>query len=1107
MGTYVRCDDAINEKTRLGFARVMIDVPFGKLISEKVKFLDEDGNVVSLRVEFEWKPIACAKCKGIGHSASFYRKEGVEKKTAPTQKVERKQWRPKQSKQPTGKQPTVSDIPVVTPVVTPPPVTLVGEVAATPVEKPNQFDVEWSRNGKYHMITTPARNIIRLSRQEIVEAGLSSMKFGTHTFMDSLNNVTPKVGIGINGSELPPSRGNIGLFGLLETKVKPLALNSVRNNLCASCCVSTNTQYHRGGRVWILGNPSMFAVNFLEYNAQFIHMEVTDLGTGRQFHLTMVYAFNELQERKLLWEKLSLFKRQIHGVWVICGDFNTVLVPSERLGGNSTTEEMEDLKNCVDDCGVADCPASGSYYIWNNKQEVQTRVYSRLDRVLVNYEWFNENVNLYAHFYCEGVFDHTACVIQSTNDGAKRRRHFKFLNQACHEYLVQKSKAVWMEQGDQNTKNFHSLIKNRQVKNKIMRIYDMKGSKCENVDQIQKAFLEFYEELLGISADTRQISTQTVQLGRVCSEEHHSILLAPMTSEEIKQVLFSIPNHKAAGPDGFSSAFFKDSWEVVGELFFKAIHEFFLNGLLRKAVSPRFMLKVDLKKAYDSVSWDFLKQMMNALNFPDQFVNMIMECVETASYSLVLNGEVFSHFKGKKGLRQGDPLSPLLFTISMEYLSRVLNYTTTTMPFKFHPLCSKMKLSHLMFADDLLLFCKGDISSIMVLLRSFATFSYASGLQMSQAKTSSYFNGLQNAVKADILQVVGFSEGHLPFRYLGVPITCGRMKKQDCNVLADKLVERIRDFGTKKLSYAGRLTLVNSVLTALYSYWINIFIIPKGVLNKINAICRNYLWDGNAKYIRVPLVGWDKVCAPKQEGGLAIRDSLSWNWAIIGKLVWWVYCCPDRLWVRWVHQVYLKGLPWLDYKPSGDISWGWKNICRVKEMLVPGYVNGQWIVGSKEYVVSEGYEMLRHKFQSVQWAQHVWNSWCIPKHQIVGWLIDRKALLLKERLFALGVAADDLCLLCGRETETVEHLFQNCQYSCRLLDLLAQMGSLILPQTDLILWLGQLNCTNLRKGILLCLVQPIFYQIWMQRNKARIEGCVLRPEVVFQLILKEVKVG
>ncbi|XP_074315112.1 uncharacterized protein LOC141651290 [Silene latifolia] len=390
--------------------------------------------------------------------------------------------------------------------------------------------------------------------------------------------------------------------------------------------------------------------------------------------------------------------------------------------------------------------------------------------------------------------------------------------------------------------------------------------------------------------------------------------------------------------------------------------------------------------------------MMLALNLPLQFISMIMECVETASYSLVLNGEVFGHFKGGKGLRQGDPLSPLLSTIAMEYLSRVLQYTTTSMPFKHHPLCSKLMLSHLMFADDLLLFSKGDTDSIMV---------------------------------------AGFTEGQLPFRYLGVPITCGRMKKCDCNILVEKLIARIRSFGSRKLSYAGRLLL-------------------------------KLLVDGSADYIRVPLVSWEKVCSPKHEGGLGIRDSLAWNYATFGKLVWWIYCCPNRLWVRWVNQIYLKGSNWTDYTPSGDISWGWKNVCRVRDMLVSGYSNGQWILGTKGYSVSQGYELLRNKFQSMVWANHIWNNWCIPKHQFVGWLIQMNALQLKGKLFRLGIVSDDLCVLCSNAYETVDHLFQECEYSRRLLELFAQKCGL--------------------------------------RNKARVKGCILRPELVFKKLIREMNV-
>ncbi|XP_074288113.1 uncharacterized protein LOC141613276 [Silene latifolia] len=549
LGKFVQMDVATKDKTRLGFARVMLEVPFGKPLPGSVKFMDEDGVVVTIKVVWEWKPTLCKHCKVVGHESEKCRKV---KPSQPQQnknvKEVQKQWRPKV---PQGR----PNAPVVVHVSTVSP-TETGLV--TPLEKPNQFQVSWERNGKYHVVNTPAKKIIRFSRQELIDKGQSSGKFGKDTFLESLNTATPVTGIGVH---------QIGLFGLLETKVKLLSLNNVRNKLCASWSLSTNSSYHKGGRIWVLWNPSMFSVNFLDYSSQAIHMEVKDLGTGYSFFCTMIYAFNDVTERKALWEDLGAYNISLKGPWVICGDFNTVLVPSERLGGNSTFEEMDDFQRCVADCGVTDCSAIGSYYTWSNKQEPSSRVFSRLDRMLVNSSWLQDNASAYAHFYPEGTFDHTPCVVQTIGDFDKPRRSFKYYNmwskaadfkncvsqvwhkdwggshmfnlvkklkslkwplkqlnkdnfddvvnntararmnlefiqlklrddplnaqlieqeleasgsvryleQAYHEFLLQKSKATWVDKGDDNTRYFHSIIKGRQVQNKVIKIEDSYG--------------------------------------------------------------------------------------------------------------------------------------------------------------------------------------------------------------------------------------------------------------------------------------------------------------------------------------------------------------------------------------------------------------------------------------------------------------------------------------------------------------------------------------------------------------------------------------------------------------------------------------------------------
>ncbi|XP_074305952.1 uncharacterized protein LOC141641180 [Silene latifolia] len=189
-------------------------------------------------------------------------------------------------------------------------------------------------------------------------------------------------------------------------------------------------------------------------------------------------------------------------------------------------------------------------------------------------------------------------------------------------------------------------------------------------------------------------------------------------------------------------------------------------------------------------------------------------------------------------------------------------------------------------------------ASISIILRAFATFFIASGLVMNSEKSDIYFNGMSNEDVQYVLGVSGFRERKFPFRYLGIPISYKRMVVGDRSRLFEKVVLRIRGWGARKLSYAGRLVLVQAVLSQLHSFWSRIFIIPIIVMDRIEQICRNYLWSGSDDFHKTSHVAWDKVCLDKKFGGLGIVNCKLWNVAMLGKYVWWLAEKADHLWIR-----------------------------------------------------------------------------------------------------------------------------------------------------------------------------------------------------------------
>ena len=133
-----------------------------------------------------------------------------------------------------------------------------------------------------------------------------------------------------------------------------------------------------------------------------------------------------------------------------------------------------------------------------------------------------------------------------------------------------------------------------------------------------------------------------------------------------------------------------------------------------------------------------------------------------------VNGLQGDNFEGGRGLKQGDPLSPLLFVLAMEYFTRLMIVAGEHPLFRFHPSCKNLKLTHLMFVDDVIIFSKAHLPSLHLIQSTLEKFYKVAGLKANLDKSQIACGGCNSQLQQQCLEVTGYKEGSLPMRYLGV---------------------------------------------------------------------------------------------------------------------------------------------------------------------------------------------------------------------------------------------------------------------------------------------------------------------------------------------------
>ena len=251
------------------------------------------------------------------------------------------------------------------------------------------------------------------------------------------------------------------------------------------------------------------------------------------------------------------------------------------------------------------------------------------------------------------------------------------------------------------------------------------------------------------------------------------------------------------------------------------------------------LCKLDVEKAYDHVNWGFLMYMLERLGFPEKWRKLIFYCISTIKFSVLINGALCGFFENYRGLRQGDPLSSLLFVVVMEAVSKMMDKAVTEgQLFGFCVGTSTgdhLQVSHLLFADDTLVMCNVDIDQMLFLRLILSWFEIVSGLKINLDKSELVPMGVVPNFEM-LVDALGCKHGSHPMKYLGLPLGAKRKDRAVWNPIIEKVERRLAGWKRLYLSKGGRLALIKSTLSNLPTYLLSLFPIPADIAYRIEQL-------------------------------------------------------------------------------------------------------------------------------------------------------------------------------------------------------------------------------------------------------------------------------
>ncbi|XP_010424753.1 PREDICTED: uncharacterized protein LOC104709909 [Camelina sativa] len=317
-----------------------------------------------------------------------------------------------------------------------------------------------------------------------------------------------------------------------------------------------------------------------------------------------------------------------------------------------------------------------------------------------------------------------------------------------------------------------------------------------------------------------------------------------------------------------------------------------------------------------------------------------MWCVTSVEYSVLLNGQPRGSIVPARGLRQGDPLSSYLFILCTEVLIanlRKAERSKLITGIKVSTACPT--ISHLLFADDSLFFCRATKEQCEVILGILREYERISGQRINFQKSSVQFGHTVDAgVREDLKGILGITTLGGMSSYLGIPESLGGSKTNIFSFVQDRLQKRAGGWPARLLSRGGKEVMIKSVATVVPTFVMSCFRIPKTVTRKLTSAISNFWWCSSGETRGLHWIAWDRLCADKTEGGLGFRCLDDFNTALLAKQLWRLISVPDSLFAKVFKGRYYRHSDPLDPIKSYFPYYGWRSLISARSLVNKGLI-------------------------------------------------------------------------------------------------------------------------------------------------------------------------